>query len=50
MQFSNYFVLQVAACTWCAREAVARSNGAGCVKPNGHETAWALIGLDKPIL
>lgn len=40
-------ISKVVACTWSVRAQDVDSNGVGCVKRNGLETVWGLIGLAK---
>lgn len=37
------------ACTWCVHDPAVHSNGVGCVKANGLETAWERIGSAEDI-
>lgn len=34
-------------CIWCVRAPAVDLNGVGCVKRNGLEIVWVLIGLDS---
>lgn len=36
-------------CTWCVLDPAVHSNGVGCVKANGLETAWERIGSAEHI-